>query len=408
MSQPKKLLANYLVCLTILAFMPVGLAASYNFVTLEVPNSAPGSTKPTAINNHGQVVGIYLDTQRIQGTHGFLYSEGKYTLLDAVKFDINGIRLPLPDMGGETTTPTAINDNGQIVGNYTYYDVTGTFIYQNGTLATLPNHDVQLYGISDSGQLLGTYLSSANYHVIDGEKAYSVPEPPYEDGVIYSSIGFNVSGQMAGVMIVSSNKHFVPYIYNGRAFITQEVPNILLGSVSVMGISDRGQAIGTFQDIKNIFHIFTYDGSSLATLDLDANKYQPTGLNAKGQIIGTYDDADPKKTNGFIATPSDMVASTCPPVNASFNIWSHDLILRDVVFNGQHYWAKLADQGNNQFKLIDAHAITASMCKDNEVIHFQDKIVTIPNVSIYGVNSQATLEQIGAELQFRVQNISKN
>src|SRR5215475_11213617 len=61
-----------------------------------------------AVNQHGQVVGVYDDIEGIQ--RGFLYDRGVITLLD------------VPDALG--TMPVAINDRGLIIG--TYDDDSGT------------------------------------------------------------------------------------------------------------------------------------------------------------------------------------------------------------------------------------------------------------------------------------------
>src|ERR1700694_729372 len=68
-----------------------------NYTTLDYP--AASNTVATGINSAGQVVGYYT------GNHGFLYSHGSYT----------PVNYPLT---ASTTQPRAINDSGQIVGTY--------------------------------------------------------------------------------------------------------------------------------------------------------------------------------------------------------------------------------------------------------------------------------------------------
>ena len=71
--------------------------------------AVPGTTFATAfgINDHGDVTGFYFDST---GTHGYLYSSGKYTTLDVP--------------GTFSTLAFGINNAGQIVGEYD--DSTGT------------------------------------------------------------------------------------------------------------------------------------------------------------------------------------------------------------------------------------------------------------------------------------------
>jgi probable HAF family extracellular repeat protein len=51
----------------------------YTYTTIDDPR-ANFSTDPTAINDAGTIVGTYAD---LAGNHGFLYSGGTYTTLDA-------------------------------------------------------------------------------------------------------------------------------------------------------------------------------------------------------------------------------------------------------------------------------------------------------------------------------------
>jgi probable HAF family extracellular repeat protein len=73
------------------------------FLQLDYPAST--FTQALGVNNHGQVVGQYMDSGGL--THGFLYtvSSGQYINLD----DPNGVG---------TTIANGINDNGIVVGFY--------------------------------------------------------------------------------------------------------------------------------------------------------------------------------------------------------------------------------------------------------------------------------------------------
>ena len=71
-----------------------------------LPSTIPWASTGTAgtgINNLGQIVGYYLDSNNFQ--HGYLYSNGTYLTLD-------------DPLGSHGTVATGINDSGQIVGFY--------------------------------------------------------------------------------------------------------------------------------------------------------------------------------------------------------------------------------------------------------------------------------------------------
>jgi uncharacterized membrane protein len=120
----------------------------------------PGAplTQPLGINNHGDVVGAYIDadadpddpyayydTGRLRG---FLMHDGEFTPVD------------FPD--GEGTKVSGINDHGQMVGYYDNPDGTsGGFLFDDsqfteidppGSLTTLPS------GIDNRGRIVGGYL----------------------------------------------------------------------------------------------------------------------------------------------------------------------------------------------------------------------------------------------------------
>jgi uncharacterized membrane protein len=117
------------------------------FTTLADPSS--NSTSPSGINNSGEIVGS-------AGKVGFLYSNGGFTTLDD----------PLGTFG---TQPFGINNSGQIVGTYTDAPLTLTsptngqhgLLYSNGVFSTLNDplgtFGSQAHGINDLGQIVGTY-----------------------------------------------------------------------------------------------------------------------------------------------------------------------------------------------------------------------------------------------------------
>ncbi len=117
-----------------------------------VPGALPGSgdtsTAPYAINNIGQVLGIYEDSI---GTHGFLYSDGSYST----------INIP----GASSVNPTGINDSGEIVGDYK--DAGGNyhgFIDIGGDIQTYDVTGTQtvIADVNNRGQLIGWYGDIAN------------------------------------------------------------------------------------------------------------------------------------------------------------------------------------------------------------------------------------------------------
>ncbi|MGB9368449.1 MAG: cadherin-like domain-containing protein, partial [Xanthobacteraceae bacterium] len=118
----------------------------------------PAGTQPFGINNTGQVVGQF-------GPHGFLYSDGNFSLFD--------------DPYASSTTARDINNNGLIVGFYQNQSLTHGFAYDqsSGTWTTI---DIPgaiatfVYGVNDSNQIVGSYTDvNNNVHGFVG----TVPPP---------------------------------------------------------------------------------------------------------------------------------------------------------------------------------------------------------------------------------------
>jgi uncharacterized membrane protein len=124
----------------------------------------PGEdTSPTGINDNGDIVGVYYPEDG--SIHGFLLSRGEYTQID------------FP--GACETVPVGINDAGDISGNYSidYFGegdcaaermVYRGFLFRDGTFTAIdhPNglpgpgqYPTVLNGINAQGDVVGTYDS---------------------------------------------------------------------------------------------------------------------------------------------------------------------------------------------------------------------------------------------------------
>ena len=129
--------------------------------------AATGGTATYSVNDAGQVVGYYTDSNGIY--HGYLMTGSSFTALDypgAAQY------------GG--TVANGINNAGVVTGYY-YDDSSGDFsgfTWNNGVFTTLnvPGAlDTAITAINDRGDLAGYYVD-ANGN-LDGFVAYAVPEP---------------------------------------------------------------------------------------------------------------------------------------------------------------------------------------------------------------------------------------
>jgi probable HAF family extracellular repeat protein len=119
--------------------------SAYSFFT--PPEAAPNSTYTSAINNRGQVVGQYSDTSGV--THGFLKQGKTYTTIDA----------PEPEV---SIFANGINNGGAIVGRWQGDDYAAQgFVLTSGGLFTTVDYPgpelTSLNGINDRGDICGGY-----------------------------------------------------------------------------------------------------------------------------------------------------------------------------------------------------------------------------------------------------------
>jgi probable HAF family extracellular repeat protein len=125
----------------------------YTYTTLDEPLQLGFTTSPGGINDAGQIVGSYRNNS---GNHGFLYSGGTYTTID----DPLGI-------GGSYAA--GINDAGQIAGGFNGHG----FLYSNGTFRTLDDPSASTTSptaINASGQIVGVSLDILG----SGSTAFSI------------------------------------------------------------------------------------------------------------------------------------------------------------------------------------------------------------------------------------------
>jgi uncharacterized membrane protein len=124
---------------------------------------APGASGPVygtlavGINNLDQVCGYYSDNEGV--SHGFLKKGSTITSIDVP--------------GADDTFATAINDLGDIAGNYAVGAVSYGFIMRDGSFVTVDfpgATSTQIYGMNDRGQIVGWYstVSNANGYAFIG------------------------------------------------------------------------------------------------------------------------------------------------------------------------------------------------------------------------------------------------
>ena len=106
-----------------------------------------GAFDPVGLNNRAQVVGT-------RGSRAVVWQQGKVT--------------DLGSLGGKVTTPTAINESGQVVGySGTGRGQTHAFVWQNGRMTDLgtlsSGKNSSAVAINQRGQVIGTSSSASGW-----------------------------------------------------------------------------------------------------------------------------------------------------------------------------------------------------------------------------------------------------
>src|SRR5258706_1420314 len=159
--------------------------------TFDVPDSI--STEVAAINNLGQIVGRFFPGPSLQIGRGFIRNGNGFTF-----FDAPGVQGPFG------TFPYDFNDHGQIVGEF--LDVSGfhSFLLQsnNFTLINVPvQGETTVRAINNLGQIAGSFRSgsvvSHGFITIRG-RFFQIDVPGISTSFGTEVFGINDSGQVVG------------------------------------------------------------------------------------------------------------------------------------------------------------------------------------------------------------------
>lgn len=282
-----------LLATAIIAFAGLALGQQFKYSNIWIPGSA-GLTA-NAINDLGVVVGWYQAT--VGGPeHGFMIN-GK---------DVTTIDYP----GGERTICYGINNSGQVVG--AYFDteaLSHAFLCNNGVYSNIDPPGIQgagATGINNLGQIVGSYVSWPNQFafLFDGTSYQTLRV----NAAVYTvALGINDSGQVT-VQWGDPNGYVHSSIYKGATYT--EIQILGAQDIYAFGINDEGNiAIVWYgQDIgvdQGALRVQDPEGGYVYPLIEDpsqseAGSTRPYGVNNKGIIVGTYMNS--KAQLGFWAT----------------------------------------------------------------------------------------------------------
>jgi uncharacterized membrane protein len=250
------------------------------------------------MNPAGQIVGNYTD---LRGTHGFVRNpDGAITSFDP---------------GSGYSRAVSINPVGQIAGYY--FDkqmgvVHGFLRHRDGTITSFdPIGSMNTFSgaINERGEIVGNY-----WDYTGGEFGF-VREP---DGTITSFDAadsrrttpgaINEAGEIIGVYLDPNADLFRSFLRKPDGTITSF--NAGANSTFAHAISPRGQIMGVYYEQGNNGFVRERNGAMMSIHPPGSTESYPTRINRKGEITGYYSSSS--GTHGFLRKPDGTILSIDP------------------------------------------------------------------------------------------------
>jgi hypothetical protein len=299
-------LAAALVVLLPFSASIAGSASDQSFVIVDPPGSV--DTRPFGITDSGDVVGLYFtaDTK----VHGFLLTRGVYTSIDvpgATRTNALGVT-ELQGRSAEEEVPGAARALA-VVGRYDTPDrVVHGYLLRDGTFTTIdypypagyvgPRFTVAT-GINPRGDIVGRYQSSDGlfhgFTLIDGE--FTTIDHPA--GRSIHALGINHRGDVAGYYEDFGGKLHGFLLIDG-VYSTIDPPGSTAtgGAGGIVGLNAR-EMVGFYRSAPAKMPCgcdgqrgFVYKQGTFTTVDVPgAVSTSLTGVNRRGDIVGSYADA---------------------------------------------------------------------------------------------------------------------
>jgi len=332
--KPKQTIISILAVLFVFPLMGTFAQQAPNSGSIEVITTfdypgAGNSTLPQKINERGDVVGEFIDSNGV--VRGFVrFSDGSFSAPIVDPNDAVGF-----------TEGRGINNSGTVCGDYVGSDFTVHSFFLSG--GTFTEYDVpgalqtNLLSINDAGDFTGAWFDDVSniFQAFVGHggtiTSFSVPGP-----LSTFAYEINNSKQLAVGYYIDSSVILHGYYRDTNGAL--HFPIDPSGSVATIlfGDNDRNWVVGRYADASGVTHgLFFVPPSSFFTFDYPGSASTSlNGINDLGIICGRYVDGS-GIAHGFLArvtgTPPTQQAgsgmkandsrSLVTPLNPSLSAW---------------------------------------------------------------------------------------
>jgi len=288
--------------LLMVATFPRLAAAQYVFHSFDVDLPDKVDTFADGLSTH-EIVGEFTDSAG--NTHGFMLNRGAFTSFDA------------PGADGYTSV-NGVNARGDHCGIYFVDGQSRAYLLDKAGGFTPLNHPVEFssfaFSLNAKGQVVGYYVDATRTRrgFIWRDGVFTPVDVNLPDlgrggtGVV----GINDPGDIVG-FYGDTNHHFQGFLRSGGVYTRIHPPEASDddSDTFAQGVNNAGDIVGYYTNGDGPSHGFLLRDGVYTIVDvpeaIDAPGHlgaQIYGINAKGEIVGAFEDAD--GIHGFLGTPA--------------------------------------------------------------------------------------------------------
>ncbi len=349
-----------------------------------------------------QIVHFKNDGSLINAIGSLGSGNGQFTAIGAIAFAPNGLLFAV-DQGyriqmfkQDGTFVASFGSQGS--GNGQFLDLVGMAIAPDGTLYTV---DQPLGSVMDLPNLVN--VNRVQHLNADGS---------YINGKTFGPISYIQSSSQYG----GSSNTFgqISVAIDGSLYILNR-QTVKMTAFTFWRVIDHYQADGTFIDAQTVCCAtmttpfygdvgFTIapDYSLFTVGDTGVRHYKnggmpPNSIGSVGQFKTPTAVAVSSDGTLYIAdTGNNRVQKFVPNApQYAYDASTGVALFENITVGNEHYWVKLQNQGNYQFKVVNAYPITPAFDNKSSVYDAATGLVTLPKVVADSVSYQVVLERLG-------------